>query len=77
MQEELIYDKIYQLVDEIKTFNDKLLDHLYWYNAERPHYALDQKPPLSFLTNFYGQKSQMLWTHTNTCEFLKYMVYLD
>jgi len=61
LQDEYINDNIYLLSDDIKLFNDRLMDHLYWHNAIRPHYGLKQIPPLKYLINSeYSVQSNML-----------------
>jgi len=50
---------------ELTEFNIKLMQHLVWYNTERPHLSLDLKSPIEFLlTN--NQFSKMWWTRTNS-----------
>ena len=34
------------LFDDLPQFNQRLLDYLFWFNAERPHHALTCKPRL-------------------------------
>jgi transposase InsO family protein len=55
----------------LDRFNNKLLDWLFWYNAERPHYAFKNKfSPLEFMmsleTNNFNlpQKCNLGWTYT-------------
>lgn len=75
LQDEYINDNIYLLADDIKVFNDRLLDHLYWYNAIRPHFGLKQIPPLKYLINSeYSIQSNMLWTHTTFCNISFFMI---
>lgn len=55
------------LRDNVRDFNNKLIDWLLWYNGERPHYALGQIPPLHFLLKSLQiptVECQMRWTHT-------------
>lgn len=47
-------------------FNRKLADWLIWYNAERPHWSLNLKSPIQFLTEQNPQECQMWWTDTAT-----------
>ena len=49
------------------AFNDKLLDYLFWYNTKRPHWSLDLKSPIQFLTNKFPQYCNMYWPNTKTC----------
>ncbi|MDP2704551.1 MAG: integrase core domain-containing protein, partial [bacterium] len=57
------------LRDDVPAFNEKLVDWLIWYNAERPHYALGQVSPLrSTMRSLTSDECHMWWTHT-TFEF--------
>jgi putative transposase len=54
-------------IDELETFNCKLMDYLIWYNTEKPHRGIGNLSPLSYyVDNFLTppQKSNMLWTLT-------------
>ncbi len=54
-------------IENINSFNEKLSDYLFWYNAKRPHYSLGQKPPIEYIKmneNNYGKKYNMYWMHT-------------
>lgn len=54
------------LRDDVRTFNDQLVDWLLWYNGERPHYALGQVSPLRFMmSQLSAGECQMWWTHTS------------
>lgn len=53
------------LRDDVRAFNDALVDWLLWYNGERPHYALGQVSPFRFMMqSLPTEKCQMWWTHT-------------
>lgn len=53
------------LRDDVRAFNEKLMDWLLWYNGERPHYALGQVSPFRFMMSSLPTKEcQMWWTHT-------------
>lgn len=53
------------LRDDIRAFNEKLIDWLLWYNGERPHYALGQVSPFRFMmSSLPTSECQMWWTHT-------------
>lgn len=53
------------LRDDVRAFNERLVDWLIWYNAERPHYALGQVSPLrSMMSALPVEECQMWWTHT-------------
>lgn len=54
------------LRDDIRAFNNALVDWLLWYNGERPHYALGQVAPFrSMMTTLPVGECQMWWTHTD------------
>jgi transposase InsO family protein len=46
LSEEFIDHNRLLLREDIDTFNEKLVDYLLWYNAERPHESLCLKSPL-------------------------------
>ncbi|MBI2415166.1 MAG: transposase [Candidatus Kerfeldbacteria bacterium] len=51
------------LRDDVRMFNEKLIDWLLWYNGERPHYALGQVAPLrSMMPLLLTKECQMWWT---------------
>ena len=65
--EEFLQHQRSLLRDDVPEFNRKLADWLIWYNAERPHYALGQVPPLRhMMASLPAEKCQMWWTHTHT-----------
>ncbi len=43
------------------AFNRKLIEWLLWYNGERPHWALDLKSPIQFLTEQNPEECKMWW----------------
>jgi len=55
-------------IDDLDSFNSKLMQYLIWYNTEKPHRGIGKIPPLRFfLDNFCPlKKSNMLWTLTCT-----------
>ena len=72
IQEEFINYNIRSL-ELIDHFNNKLLEWLFWYNSERPHYAFKNKlSPLQFImsleSNNYNlpQKCNLGWTYTKS-----------
>jgi len=76
LQDEYLNDNIYLLTDELSTFNSRLMDYLYWYNTTRPHFSLQQIPPLKYLINSeYSVQSNMLWSHTWTLQIFQNVVY--
>lgn len=48
LQEEFVNHNVFLLFEDIKEFNNKLLDYLFWYNTERPHYSLNMKTPFQY-----------------------------
>ena len=76
-QEEFIDPSITLLFQDIGQFNNKLADWLLYYNTKRPHFAHRdnnnlQIPPLKAYINMLNlnlEKSNMLWTHTSSCNF--------
>ena len=55
------------LIDTDK-FNLGLVEYLLWYNTEKPHRNLAKMSPLQYFVNTFisPQKSNMLWTATNS-----------
>lgn len=54
------------LRDDVRAFNEQLVDWLLWYNGERPHYALGQVAPFRYMMSLLpAEECQMWWTHTN------------
>lgn len=67
IQEEFINWNRQLLSSNLNKFNHKLIDWLLWYNTKRPHWSLGLIPPLQYIVNkLTPEKSNMLWTHTNT-----------
>ena len=66
IQEQYIYWHTDEL-DEMDSFNQKLMDYLIWYNTEKPHRGIGNLSPLRYyLDNFLPpKKSNMLWTLTD------------
>jgi len=62
IQEEFI-DQHETLLENPWEFNQKLMDWLYWYNTERPHWSLQLQSPVDYLIN-QGHLSKMSWTDT-------------
>lgn len=55
------------LRDDVRAFNDKLVDWLLWYNTERPHHALGQVSPFrAMMRSLPAQECQKWWTDTCT-----------
>lgn len=65
LQEEFLQYHRALLRDDVPAFNRKLADWLVWYNAERPHYALEQISPLRhMMASLPAEECQKWWTHT-------------
>ena len=53
------------LRDDLKRFNDALVDWLIWYDTERPHQSLGMLPPLGYIVStLSARESQKYWTRT-------------
>lgn len=53
------------LRDDVHAFNEKLMDWLLWYNAERPHHALGlQSPFRAMMAVLSPEECHMWWTST-------------
>jgi transposase InsO family protein len=56
LQKEFINHHLSLAFQNLEEFNNKLLDYLFWYNTERPHYSLNFKSPLQYtIENFILQ----------------------
>lgn len=65
LNEEFLRSHRELLRDDVAAFNRELIDWLIWYNAERPHYALGQIPPLRhMMSSLPAEECQRWWTHT-------------
>jgi transposase InsO family protein len=64
VQESFVDDHEDLLCTDLDAFNQQLANWLVFYNAERPHHALGQRPPLRFLLQ-HQPECQRWWTHTN------------
>jgi transposase InsO family protein len=62
IQEEFLYRNADSLAYDLPTHNQKLMDYLIYYNAERPHTGLGKKTPLEYL--HISSESQRGWTTT-------------
>ena len=63
-EEFLIYNKAL-LRDDVSQLNQKLMDYLLWYNAERPHHALGLKSPFQcMMERLEAEECQKWWTST-------------
>jgi len=53
------------LRDDVKKFNDVLIDWLLWYNGERPHHSLSLLSPFQYIFNTLAtNECHMWWTNT-------------
>ena len=67
LDEEFLLSHRALLRDDVRAFNDRLVDWLLWYNGERPHHALGQVSPFRYmLGSLPVGECQMWWTHTRT-----------
>ena len=67
LQEQFVY--LYEdLLDELPTFNCKLMEYLIWYNTDRPHRGIGKIPPMRYYLNKFipPVQSNMLWTLTTS-----------
>lgn len=65
LSEDFLESNKYLLRDDVAEFNRRLVDWLLWYNAERPHAALGQIPPLRYIVNkLPARECHMWWTRT-------------
>ena len=65
LSEEFIQHHLLLLRDDINAFNDKLIDYLLWYNAERPHESLSLRSPLQcIVASLPRRECHMWWTCT-------------
>src|SRR5262249_32865174 len=66
LQEEFI-DYHEELLTEPEQFNKKLIPWLLWYNAERPHWALELNSPVQFLLKQNPSLCKTWWPNTSSC----------
>jgi transposase InsO family protein len=64
VQEEFLDVHEELLFYDLPQFNLRLLQWLAWFNAERPHHALQLKTPLDILTTHVGPQCRMYWPST-------------
>ena len=66
IQEQFVYYHL-DYIDELNTFNRKLMEYLIWYNTEKPHRGIGNLPPLRYYLERFipsPEKSHMYWTLT-------------
>lgn len=66
VQEEFVDYREDLLFDDLAAFNNRLLDWVVWYNAERPHHSLGLRTPLAVLADHCGSECQMSWPSTRS-----------
>jgi len=67
VQEQFVSWEKEDLIDDIYSFNNKLMEYLIWYNTKKPHRAINKLPPLRYylgMTIKNTFQSNMLWTLT-------------
>jgi len=65
LQEEFV-DANTNLLPDLNTFNNRLVDYLLFYNTERPHQALRYLSPMARVVQYLHQ-SDMYATNTRRC----------
>jgi transposase InsO family protein len=66
IQEEFVDFHEELLLADIMAFNDKLFDHLTWYNQDRPHHALQLQSPMQIIANYLkSNQCNMWWPNTH------------
>jgi len=65
LKEEFIYSHLDLLSSNLDEFNHQLINHLLWYNTERPHQSLNFMSPIDYLLKRYP-KSHMYTARTLT-----------
>jgi transposase InsO family protein len=63
LREEFLNQNQDLIINDFDLFNQKLLDHLFWYNTQRPHQSLNFLSPINYLLKRYPE-SQMYVTST-------------
>ena len=54
------------LRDDVRAFNEKLIEWLLWYNGERPHHALGQVAPFRFMMASLSTQECQMCVHITT-----------
>ena len=68
LSEEFVAHHLPLLRDDLRAFNEKLIDYLLWYNTERPHQSLGMLSPLQYYVKSLPRREcQMWWTRTVIC----------
>lgn len=66
IQEEFVDYHEPELRHNLLHFNELMTDHLLWHNGERPHWSLQLKSPIQFLTEKNPEWCNMWWRDTPT-----------
>lgn len=70
LQEEFLFQKRNLLRDNLRAFNEELIEWLLWYNSERPHHSLGLKSPFqAMISELTTKECHMWWTYTSPCLF--------
>lgn len=70
-EEFLVYHRAL-LRDDVRAFNEKLIDYLLWYNGERPHHSLHLKSPFQcILESLEEWECHKWWTSTHSFRVFK------
>jgi transposase InsO family protein len=65
LSEDFIASHRLLLHDNLRAFNEELVDWLLWYNCERPHQSLGMLSPLGYIVkSLSAEECQMYWTST-------------
>lgn len=64
VQEEFLNVNEPLLFYDLPQFNRRLLDWLDWFNAQRPHHALQLRTPLDILARHIGDECRIYWPNT-------------
>lgn len=74
IQEEFVNYHEPELQHNLVRFNELLTDHLLWHNGERPHWSLQLKSPIQFLTEQHPELCNMWWRDTKAGQTGKFRV---
>ena len=70
-EEFVVYNRAL-LRDNVRAFNEKLIEYLLWYNGERPHHSLHLKSPFQcILESLEEGECHKWWTYTAGCHFFQ------
>jgi transposase InsO family protein len=63
LRDDFVDDNLDYVLTSIAEFNSRLIEHLIWYNTERPHKGLNNKSPIDYLLSV-SPESQKYVTYT-------------